>query len=94
MIFLLRLIIFSFLIILGFHLSLRSKKGRSTGGSEHLSDDLYMIVLALFSVGVLRIFRIPRIQGVQLIVVHPLDDSAVRCGGDITMRCTEGTVQQ
>lgn len=27
-------------------------------------------------------------------VVHPLDDSAVRCGGDITMRCTEGAVQQ
>ena len=79
LIFLLRLIIFSFLIILGFHLSLRSKKGRSTDGSEHLSDDLYMIVLALFSVGVLRI------QGVQLIVVHPLDDSAVRCVGDITI---------
>lgn len=74
MIFLLRLIIFSFLIILGFHLSLRSKKGRSTDGSEHLSDDLYMIVLALFSVGVLWI------QGVQLVFVHLLDDSAV-CGG-------------
>ena len=85
MIFTLRLIIFSFLIILGFHLSLRSKKGRSTDGSEHLSDDLYMIVLALFSVGVLRIFRIPRIQGVQFIVVHPLYDSAVRCAGGITI---------
>lgn len=71
MIFLLRLIISFFLIILGFHLSLRSKKGRSTDGSEHLFDDLYMIVLALFSVGVLWI------QGVQLVFVHPLDDSGV-----------------
>lgn len=47
------------------------------GADSH--HNLYMIVLALFTVGVLRIL------GVQLIVVHPLDDSAVRCAGDITI---------
>jgi len=47
------------------------------GADSH--HNLYMIVLALFTVGVLLIL------GVQLIVVHPLDDSAVRCAGDITI---------
>lgn len=36
-----------------------------------------MIVLVLFTVGVLRI------QGVQLIVVHMPDNSTVSCGGDM-----------
>ena len=58
-------------------------------GSDHLADDSAHDRRRFFHTAGGTVD-----SGVQLVFVHPLDDSAVRCGGDITMRCTEGTVQQ